>query len=296
MEKFKDITIEDKEIIAKYLALTKHSACDYSVGNLVLWSETNHIQFAVANDMLFIKFMSGNKNYFAYPMGNGDLKQAFQWIFSYCEEQNMEFKMSIIEPDMFAEIEKKYPNVYELSYLRNNADYVYRVEDLKTLTGKKYHSKKNHINKFLKTYEDWSYEKISEANTEDCIEMVKQWCVENGCWDDQSKSDEICVVINGLKLRKELQLIGGIIRIAGRIVAMTMGEKSNDDLFIIHFEKAFPDIDGAYPMINQQFIIHELSDYTYINREEDLGIEGLRRAKESYNPIFMVKKGMLVKK
>ncbi|HZK88419.1 MAG TPA: phosphatidylglycerol lysyltransferase domain-containing protein [Anaerovoracaceae bacterium] len=294
MEQFKKITVEDSDILAKYINICKHRACDYSVGNLVLWSDIYNTQFAVANDMLFIKFMNGDKNYFAFPMGNGDLKQSFQWILAYCEEQNTEFHMSVIESDMFAEIEKIYPGEYQVSYIRNNADYVYKIEDLKNLAGKKYHGKKNHINKFLKTNPDWSYERISEENTEECIAMVKEWCLENGCCNDQAKSDEICVVIKGLRNRQKLGLLGGIIRISGRIVALTMGEKLGDDTFVIHFEKAFADINGAYPMINQQFIIHELTDYIYINREEDLGVEGLRISKESYRPIFMVEKGILL--
>ena len=293
MEQFKKITVEDSDILAKYINICKHRACDYSVGNLVLWSDIYNTQFAVANDMLFIKFMNGDKNYFAFPMGNGDLKQSFQWISAYCEEQKIEFNMSVIESDMFAEIEKIYPGEYQVSYIRNNADYVYKTEDLKNLAGKKYHGKKNHINKFLKTNPDWSYERISEENTEECIAMVKEWCLENGCCNDQAKSDEICVVIKGLRNRQKLGLLGGIIRISGRIVALTMGEKLGDDTFVIHFEKAFADINGAYPMINQQFIIHELTDYIYINREEDLGVEGLRISKESYRPIFMVEKGII---
>ena len=296
MEQFKKITVEDREILAKYINMRKHRACDYSVGNLVLWSDIYNTQFAVANDMLFIKFRNGDKNYFAFPMGNGNLKQSFQWIFEYCEEQNIEFNMSVIESDMFADIEKIYPGEYQVSYIRNNADYVYKTEDLKNLAGKKYHSKKNHINKFLKTNKDWSYERISKENTEECVEMVKEWCLENGCCTDQSKADEICAVLKGLRNREKLSLLGGVIRISGRIVALTMGEKLDDDMFVIHFEKAFADINGTYPMINQQFIIHELSDYIYVNREEDLGVEGLRKSKESYRPIFMLEKGILTKK
>jgi hypothetical protein len=120
--------------------------------------------------------------------------------------------------------------------------------------------------------------------------------MENGCCDDKSKADEICVLINGLRNRRELNMVGGVIRIENRIAALTLGEKSGDDMFIIHFEKALADFEGAYQIINQQFIIHELSEYTYVNREEDLGIEGLRRAKESYHPAFMVEKGSLVAK
>src|SRR5665647_747286 len=293
MEQFKKITVEDRDILAKYINICKHRACDYSVGNLVLWSDIYNTQFAVANDMLFIKFMNGDKNYFAFPMGNGDLKQSFQWILAYCEEQNTEFHMSVIELDMFAEIEKIYPGEYQVSYIRNNADYVYKTEDLKNLAGKKYHGKKNHINKFLKTNPDWYYERISEENTEECIEMVKEWCIENECCTDQSKADEICAVRKGLRNRQKLSLLGGIIRISGRIVALTMGEKLGDDMFVIHFEKAFADINGAYPVSYTHLRAHETDSYLYINREEDLGVEGLRISKESYHPIFMVEKGII---
>jgi len=296
VENFKKITLEDRDIISKYLCLNKYNACDYSLGNLVLWSSVYNTYYAVSQDMLFIRFLRGEDIYFSFPIGNGDLKQAFEWIFAYCEEQNIEFRMNIIEPDMFEEIEKIYPGEFEINYVRDNADYVYNIEDLKNLSGKKYHGKKNHINKFLNLNEDWTYEAISDENTHECIEMVKEWCVQNGCGEDESKLAEICVAINGIKNRKELNMVGGIIKIEGRVVAMTMGEKLSNDTFVIHFEKAFSDVDGAYPMINQQFIIHELTDYTYVNREEDMGVEGLRRAKESYKPIFMAEKGVLTKK
>jgi len=296
VEKFKKITLEDRDIISKYLSLNKYSACDYSVGNLVLWSPVYNTHFAVVNNMLFIRFMRGEDAYFSFPLGNGDLKQAFEWMLAYCEEQNIKFQMNIVEPDMFEAVERIFPGEYEITYIRDSADYVYSTQDLKNLSGKKYHSKKNHINKFLSTNNDWTYEPISDENTPKCIEMVKEWCIQNGCGEDEAKLAEICVAINGIKNRKELNLTGGIIRIADRIIAMTMGERLCDDTFVIHFEKAFSDVDGAYPMINQQFIIHELADYTYVNREEDMGLEGLRRAKESYKPVFMAEKGILTKK
>lgn len=296
MEQFKKITIEDRDILAKFLDMRKHRACDYSVGNLILWSEVYNIQYAIAVDMLFIKFISREEYHFAFPLGQGDLRKAFEWLFEYCKEQDIKLIMEIIEPDMFDDIEKIYPGEYEILYIRDHADYVYGIEDLKNLSGKKYHGKKNHINKFIKTYPDWIYESITDENAGECIEMVKMWCIENKCFNDKEKAEELCVLINGIKYRKELNFIGGIIRVSKRIVALTLGEKSGEDMFIIHFEKAFADVPGAYQMINQQFIIHELSNYSYVNREEDLGVLGLRKAKESYNPVFMVEKGVLVKR
>jgi hypothetical protein len=204
--------------------------------------------------------------------------------------------MNLVERDMFEEIENNFPGKFGITYVRDSADYVYHMENLKNLVGKKYHGKKNHINKFLKINIDWKYECISDENTQECIEMVKEWCVQNSCCADKSKVAEVCVLIKGLQNRERLHMIGGVIRTNGRITAVTMGEKSNDTTFTIHFEKAYANVQGAYPMINQQFIIHELSAYAYVNREEDMGIEGLRKAKESYYPAFMTEKGILFQK
>ncbi len=296
MKEFKKITIEDRDILANCLAFGKHYSCDYCLGNIILWADIFNTHYMVENDMLFIEFSYENKNYFAFPMGQGDLKNAFEKLISYCDKSGKEFVMNIVEPHMFKKVEKIFPGEYEISYIRNNSDYVYNTQELKELPGKKYHKKKNHINKFLKLYEGWSYEKISNENTEECIKMVQEWCARNNCLDEKQKSQEILVVTKGLRHASELSLLGGVIRVNGNIVAMTLGEKCSDDMFVIHFEKAFSDVSGAYPMINQQFVIHELSGYKYVNREEDLGIEGLRKAKQSYYPAFMVEKGVLKRK
>ncbi len=296
MTGFKSITFEDKDILEKYLNMAKHRACDYSIGNLILWQKTYETSYIVVENFLIIKFSHGKDVYFSYPIGQGNTKPAIDWIMNYCKEENIEFTMNIVEPDMFEEMEKLYPGEFEIAYQTDNADYIYNIEDLKNLSGKKYHGKKNHINKFLKVNEDWVYEPITDANTLECIEMTKEWCIENGCCQDKSRAEEVCVMINGLMHRKELGFIGGIIRLSGKIIAITMGEQSGEDMFIIHFEKAFAGIQGAYPMINQQFIIHELTGYAYVNREEDMGVEGLRKAKESYYPAFMAEKGIVTKK
>jgi len=296
MEHFKKITIDDRDILAKHLALCKHRACDYSVGNIVLWSEVFNTEYTIAEDMLIIGFVRGNQFNFAFPMGGGDLKAAFEWILKYCEKKNMKFSMHAVEPEMYEKVEELFPGKFKITYIRDYADYVYRVSDLRDLAGKKYSAKRNHIHKFLRTYDNWAYETITDENTPECIEMVKQWCIKNNCSDEKVLKDEVCILIKGLKNRKELNLVGGLIRADGRVVAMTLGEKSDDEMFIVHFEKAFTDVPGAYTMINREFVSHELTGFKYVNREEDLGLEGLRKAKESYHPDFMVQKGVLTLK
>ena len=106
----------------------------------------------------------------------------------------------------------------------------------------------------------------------------------------------MCVTLNSLRLYKELGLKGGVLKADGKIVAFTVGEPVSDDTFVVHIEKAFAEVDGAYPMINQQFVQHECMEYEYVNREEDTGAEGLRKAKLSYRPVFLVEKGVVTKK
>ena len=126
--------------------------------------------------------------------------------------------------------------------------------------------------------------------------MALKWRNKNGCEEDPEKNSEMCVTLNSLRLYKELNLKGGLIRAEGEIVAFSIGEPVTEDTFVVHIEKAFADVPGAYPMINQQFVQHEMQGFSYVNREEDMGEEGLRSAKESYHPVFMVEKGIVTEK
>lgn len=123
--------------------------------------------------------------------------------------------------------------------------------------------------------------------------MALKWRRENGCEEDEEKNAEMCVTLNSLRLQKELELTGGVLYVNGEVVAFTIGEPVSEDTFVVHIEKAFADVPGAYPMINQQFVEHECMNYKYINREEDTGAEGLRKAKLSYHPAFLEQKGLV---
>ena len=131
---------------------------------------------------------------------------------------------------------------------------------------------------------------------EECFQMALKWRNKNGCEEDPEKNSEMCVTLNSLRLYKELDLRGGVLRAEGNVVAFSIGEPVSDDTFVVHIEKAFADVPGAYPMINQQFVEHEVQGFSYVNREEDMGETGLRSAKESYHPIFMVEKGIVTEK
>lgn len=290
---FRKPNIEDADILRNFLKNSGIHACDYSPANIILWSEVNSTEICYDEDTLFIRYLAGNEYHYSFPITKKSLHDALDRLTEFSIEKKFELKLGIIEKWMFDVIEKIYPGRYKVEYKRDYFDYVYEREKLAKLSGKKYHGKKNHINKFKKTYDKWEYEAISDENIEDCIVMVKEWFEENESMDEESKRDEKTILMKGFKYYKELGLKGGVIRAGKKIVALTMGEELNNDTFVIHFEKAFANVQGAYPMINQQFVINELENYKYVNREEDLGIEGLRKAKESYNPAFYVEKGVV---
>ncbi|MFY9272906.1 MAG: phosphatidylglycerol lysyltransferase domain-containing protein, partial [Thermacetogeniaceae bacterium] len=185
-----------------------------------------------------------------------------------------------------------FPEKFEYSEARDSFDYVYLLEDLAALTGKKYRGKRNHVNYFMKNY-NWSFEQISPENLAECWEMNLEWCKINNCMCDIQLASEFCAVRRCFDYFDQLELEGGLLRADGKVVAFTIGEKLNSDTYDTHIEKAFSGIKGAYQTINQQFakfIQQKHPEIIYVNREEDMGRAGLRKAKLSYHPVRMEEK------
>lgn len=290
---FKRPELVDKEIIDHYFRQSPSRSCERTFVNVYLWSRHYKVQYAVVGDALIFK-SEDEGTAFAYPAGTPEnVRKAIDFLTEYCRNRGCPLVFYNVTPEMFAQLDSWYPGRFQVEYNRDLADYVYETEKLATLAGKKLHGKRNHINKFKSLYEDWSYEPLNDANVEDCFQMALKWRNQNGCEDDPEKNSEMCVTLNSLRLYKELGLRGGVLKIGDRIVAFSIGEPLCDDTFVVHIEKAFPDVEGAYPMINQQFVQHECMDYKYVNREEDTGAEGLRKAKLSYKPAFLEDKGIV---
>lgn len=286
--------LEDRTQINRYLSYTDTRSCEMTFANTYLWSRHYDTGFAIVKDMLVFGNMAGDVS-FTVPVGPGDLKTALDTLMAYCEEKGVPFQLHNVTREDFDRLEELYPGMFSIAYEREYADYVYETEKLAKLSGKKYHSKKNHINKFKALYPDWSYEPITKDNIEECFQMGLRWRELNGCEEDEEKHAEICVTLNFLRLFEELEMRGGALRVDGKIVAFTIGEPVGKDTLVVHIEKAFADVQGAYTMINQQFAEHEGEGFTYLNREEDMGEEGLRQAKMSYKPVFLIEKGVVRK-
>lgn len=287
--------LEDRALINHYLSYADTQSCEMTFANTYLWSRHYNTGFAIVGDMLVFGNTAGAVS-FTVPVGPGDIKKTIDILMAYCEEKGVPFQLHNVTTKDFDRLEELYPGMFAIAYEREYADYVYETEKLAKLSGKKYHSKKNHINKFKALYPDWSYEPITRDNIEECFQMGLRWRELNGCEEDEEKHAEICVALNFLRLFDELEMRGGALRINGKIVAFTIGEPVRKDTLVVHIEKAFADVQGAYTMINQQFAEHEGNGFTYINREEDMGEEGLRQAKMSYKPVFLIEKGVVRKR
>jgi hypothetical protein len=262
-----------------------------------LWSRHYAVKFAVIEDTLVFRWEKEDGVSFSYPAGaSGNVKKTVEFLDKYVAEQGLSLQFYNVTPEQFAQLEIWYPDRFEIEYNRDIADYVYETDKLATLAGKKLHSKRNHINKFKDTHANWSYETMTKDNLEECFQMALKWRNQNECDSDDDKNAEMCVTLNALRLFEELELVGGVLKNDGKVIAFTIGEPMDEETFVVHIEKAFADIQGAYPMINQQFVQHECMQYQYINRDEDTGSEGLRKAKLSYRPAFLVEKGMVKEK
>lgn len=288
------VTLEEKGFIEKYLKEENSRNCDMTFANIYLWSrEAYKIKFAVVEETLC--FLKEDEHLsVTFPVGNGDKKKAIQRLHSYFRHQKKRFRLYLVDAQQFKIIEELYGDKATIVYDRDSADYVYEVEKLVQLSGKKYHGKKNHINRFIANYPQWSYEDITRENVDECIQMAQEWGKENHCDEDREKQTELKVAIQGLTLLNALGLQGGLLRAGDKVVGFSFGEPVNEDTYVVHVEKAYAEIQGAYPLINREFLRANAGNYTYVNREDDAGSEGLRKAKLSYHPVFMLEKGLVV--
>ena len=287
---FKHITLEDKIWVTKYLKEANYPGCEYSFSTMLMWRDIFHTEVVDMGDMLGYRgYSSKNRYVYAFPAGNGDKKAAIEALMAHAKENNHPFILRGFTKEHAEWLEETFPDKFIINEARDEWDYVYSVEKLSSLAGGKYHGKRNHIARF-KDSGEWRYESISAENIEDCRNMSDKW------YQSQIDGGNITVlkekpVLNfALDHMQELGLKGGVLYLDNRVIAFTIGEAMNEDTFHVHIEKAYSDIQGAYPMINQQFVLHEMQDFVYINREEDDGLPGLRRAKESYYPVKMVEK------
>ncbi|BEH00225.1 DUF2156 domain-containing protein [Bacteroides sedimenti] len=292
MIQFKDITPKDKEAITSITMKSERKNCDLSFSNLCSWRFMFNTQFAVAEGFLIIKFHLNGKLAYMMPVGEGDLNVILKELIEDAENENQSFMMYGVCNNMKEEIEKLMPGKFVFSSNRDYADYIYLRSELAELKGKKFQAKRNHVNKFHKTYTDYEYAPITTDRIDECLRLEEEWCKANDCGQQNGSGNERTSLTYALNHFDELGLTGGILYVNGKIAAFTFGMPINHETFGVHVEKADTQIEGAYNVINQEFARRIPEQYIYLNREEDLGIEGLRKAKLSYQPTIILEKNI----
>lgn len=286
---FKSVKLSDKVFVEKIMKQSCEKGCEYCFGNLYMWSAIYGNKIAYYNDFLLARDYN-EKPMYLYPCGNGNKKEIIERLIDYSmAKDDTKLEMYSLSSESVEELNTLFPNKFKFEKKRDYFDYLYLTDDLANLSGKKYHQKRNHIAYFKKN-NNWSFEKIDSSNIDECYDMNKKWVSINRDKNPLELDNEQIAVKRAFENYDNLGLLGGLIRANGQVVAYTIGEEINSDVFCTHIEKAYSDVRGAYPIINQEFAKNLLQNYKYINREEDTGSEGLRKAKLSYYPAILLEK------
>ncbi len=296
MTEFKPITIHDKELITSYLLPTQEQDCDLSFANLCSWHFLTEASYAIFDRQLVIRFLhpEGFHEYFM-PVGGDNLIPLVHQLEEFARAEQAPLCLRGSLPQLQTKLEQSFPTLFEYHTDRDYFDYIYLRQDLAELKGKHYQPKRNHVNKFNKEYQS-VYEPLTPEVVPECLQFESQWCMKHGYIENENIKNERRALTFALHHFEDLNLHGAIIRIEGKIVAFTFGAPISSDTFGVHYEKADITIDGVYSAINQYFASHLPEHYIYLNREEDLGIPGLRQAKLSYHPAILLEKARAFKK
>lgn len=291
MIRYQIIRIEDKKNYQPALCCAGQRGCEYSFTNLFLWGR-QRIAFLDGNISVFSQF--DRKSVYLFPIGCGDLRKTVDAIIHDASVRDIPCRLTGLTGDDCRLLYTLYPGRFRFHTDRNSFDYIYSIGDLAELPGRKYQKKRNHLNRFLQNYPDAKAEPISDENVQEVWEMVQNWYTLR-LQEDPTRDFlmEQAAIRKALQNREMLELEGLALRVEGSIAAMTLGSRLSQDTFDIHFEKALDTYDGAYAMINREFARYLKEKYPeilWLNREDDMGIEGLRKAKLSYYPARMLEK------
>ena len=288
---FIKITPCDRDIILPFLLAKNTYFCEYSFGNLVLWGSKLNYEYAIIRDTLLIKCEIFGRIIFLEPCG--DLKSGVEVILDYCKANGILPVFGGCGLAFCEFIAENYPFEFTSAQRRAGFDYIYTREALAALSGRRLHAKRNFINKYISLYGQPQWEYITESNLRQCVELYEGWLSRQS--SPQEYEDEKTAIYNCFNNFSELKFTGILLTANGKAAAFTMGERLNGSTFVTHIEKASEEFTGAYAVINNTFA-QLLDGYEYINREDDMGLPGLRRAKLSYNPAFMGEKYSIWKK
>ena len=316
MIKFKDLSTSDRALIQRFTLYGERQNCDLSFSNLISWRFLYNTQFAVIDDYLVFRFHTGRHLAYMMPIPKPQVMEDGSYRVKPCDECSVKVIRTIRDDSiamghpflmlgvcnyMVDLIEQSFPDTFTIEPNRNFADYIYTRDKLINLSGKKLQSKRNHINKFKSLYPQYTYRPLTEDLIPQCLELEKQWRkVSKDDTDEQDLDESLSIELRSMTRAfhrwDRLGLTGGTIWVDDKLVAFTFGCPINQTTFDVCVEKADVNYEGSFSIINQEFVKHLPEQYCYINREEDMGNEGLRRAKLSYHPDILLEKNTVMEK
>ncbi|MBQ8408463.1 MAG: DUF2156 domain-containing protein [Clostridia bacterium] len=288
---FRPITAKERTLYENALPDGNERGCEFSFANLYLWGRQN---FAVLHEHIALFSQFNRHSVYPYPIGRGDKKAVLDAIITDAKVRGIPCRITGLSASAKETLEALYPGKFRFHCDEGSFDYVYDINDLADLKGKKYHGKRNHLNRFQEAVPHYTVEPLSENNLPLVRQMVSDWYEarlrENPHGDYHM---EQAALEKAFRDYRELGMEGLVLLNGEDVLAVTLGSRLSEDTFDVHFEKARSDIQGAYPAINCEFARYIRNKYPsvrYLNREEDMGLEGLRKAKQSYHPHHMIEK------
>ncbi len=290
---FKQATPQDKEFYLSFFSDKRERGCEYTFANLVMWGQQNIA--VVENHLVRLSYYGGHISY-AFPVGSGDKKAVLDAIMQDAKERNIPCIFMGVYAENKDILQNLYPDKFRFMEARDSFDYIYDINDLCDLAGRKYHSKRNHLHRFRDTVPGYSTETITTENIGLVKDFAADWYKEKLSVNPISDYDMEQIALHKALINFEsLSLEGLLLKNEDEILGFTMGSRISEDTFDVHFEKASDNIQGAYAAINNEFAKYLKANHPellFLNREEDMGLEGLRKAKESYRPHHLIQKFM----
>ena len=297
MPQFKPITVEDKSLVEKHICAC-FGTTESAFLDLFIWGERYNTSVAFEDGFMFVRTGSGENIAYLFPCGDGDLRRAILTLRDDAEKNGVPFRMVGVCTCACKRLESTFPGRFSFSETRDSFDYVYTSQSLIELAGKKLHSKRTNINKFMAEYgERYVFEEINASNLDEVYAFQRKWLESN--INDENRASlnaEMAAISRAFKNYEVLGIRGGLIRIDGEVAAYSLGVPIDDEYYLVSVEKGDISYPGIYQVINKLYATHFCAGFKYVNREEDMGEEGLRRAKLSYRPEFLIEKYEVLEK
>ena len=289
---FKTVTLCDKAWVDPIVMAENSPSADYNFGNIYIRDKRYKQLICRFQDRMITKLRYEGERAFVFPIGSGPLKPVLDELRAFCAERGYPLLLRGVTEKHCGELEAIYPGCFSYTQEERLSDYIYPAEQLATYAGKAMHGKKNHCNRFEAEH-DWDFVPLTRELVPGCLDMLDVWAEENRDRLEDGIDDEHDAIVRAFAAYEKLGLEGGVLRSSGKIIGFSLGEMASRDTFDVHFEKAEISINGAYPMVCRELtrsVMAAHPNLRYMNREDDMGIEALRKSKQSYKPEFLLEK------